>query len=189
VVRGFYEQGPDGPLPGSPVAKVRSLGDLDATLGKHDNVLPAVELDGSAPFEKWPAAVTGSGVGSYALVFASNVVHIAPWAVAEGIFAGAAVALRTGGSLIFHGPFKLNGPVPSVAHVLSRPVDVPLPLCIASVDPGVQCCSALPASGASAQPALHLAQFGFRLQVIRMQSCPPNRLSLLSFRLHALLLF
>ena len=43
------------------------------------------------------------------MVFASNVVHIAPWAVAEGIFAGAAAALRPGGSLVFHGPFRRDG--------------------------------------------------------------------------------
>ena len=29
VVRGFYEQGPDGPDPGYPVKKARSLADLD----------------------------------------------------------------------------------------------------------------------------------------------------------------
>ena len=82
---------------------------LDAAMSKCSNVLPAVELDGSTPFESWPAAVTESGRGSYAVVFASNVVHISPWAVAEGIFAGAAAALRRGGSLVFHGPFKQNG--------------------------------------------------------------------------------
>ena len=36
----------------------------------------------------------------------SNVVHIAPWAVARGIFSAASVALRPGGALVFHGPFK-----------------------------------------------------------------------------------
>jgi len=89
VVRGFYEQGPDGPEVGHPVAKVRHLGDLDTALEQLENVLSAVEIDASTPFETWPAAVTESA-GSYALLFASNIVHIAPWAVAEGIFAGAA---------------------------------------------------------------------------------------------------
>ena len=110
VVRGFYEQGPDGPELGHPSLKVRTLAELDAVLGeKFDNVLPAVDLDGSAPWDSWPADVTDSGAGSYALVFSSNVVHIAPWSVAEGIFAGAATALRAGGSLVFHGPFKIEG--------------------------------------------------------------------------------
>jgi hypothetical protein len=62
VVRGFYEQGPDGPELGHPSFKVRKLEDLDAALGdKLANVLPAVELDGSAPFDSWPPAVTESG--------------------------------------------------------------------------------------------------------------------------------
>ena len=70
VVRGFYEQGPDGPEAGHPVQKVRALADLDAALGTSENVLPAVEIDASTPFDSWPAAVTESGAGSYALVFA-----------------------------------------------------------------------------------------------------------------------
>lgn len=114
VVRGFYEQGPDGPEPGHPVAKVRALADLDIALANLENVLPAVEIDASTPFDTWPTAVALSG--SYALLFASNVVHIAPWEVAEGIFAGAAAALRPGGSLFFHGPYRLNGRFVGVGH-------------------------------------------------------------------------
>ena len=114
VVRGFYEQGPDGPEVGHPVAKVRHLADLDTALEQLENVLSAVEIDASTPFETWPAAVTGSGAGSYALLFASNIVHIAPWAVAEGIFAGAAAS---GGSLFFHGPFQsIDGKFVGVGH-------------------------------------------------------------------------
>jgi len=109
VVRGFYEQGPDGPELGHPTQKVRTLAELDAVGEKFENVLPAVGLDGSEPWASWPSAVTQSGAGSYAAVFCSNVVHIAPWTVAEGIFAGAAVALRPGGSLVFHGPFQIDG--------------------------------------------------------------------------------
>jgi hypothetical protein len=110
VVRGFYEQGPDGPDHGHPTVKVRTLAELDAVLcHKLSNVLPAVSLDGSAPWSSWPAAITESGIGSYAVVFCSNVVHISPWGVAEGIFAGAAAALRPGGSLVFHGPYKIDG--------------------------------------------------------------------------------
>jgi SAM-dependent methyltransferase len=116
VVRGFYEQGPDGPDAGHPVEKMRGLADLDTALGGRGNVLPAVELDGSQRFEAWGAAVTASGEGSYALVFCSNVVHISPWSVAEGICAGAGRALRTGGSLVFHGPFKLDGQCVGLGH-------------------------------------------------------------------------
>ena len=86
-------------------------------LAKFGNVLPAVELDASQPFAAWPAAVSApssdsnssGGPGSFALVYSSNVIHIAPWSVAAGIFASAGVALRPGGSLIFHGPFKVKG--------------------------------------------------------------------------------
>jgi len=115
VVRGFYEQGPDGPDAGHPVEKVRSLADLDKALAKFDNVLPAVELDGSKPFTSWPSAVTESA-GLYKVLFCSNVVHIAPWAVAEGIFKGASAALEDGGSLVFHGPFKLEGKCVGAGH-------------------------------------------------------------------------
>ena len=116
VVRGFYEQGPDGPEHGHPVTKVRSLADLDNVLSQFGNVELAVDIDASTPFDSWPPAVTQSGVGSYALLFASNIVHIAPWAVACGLFSGAAAALRPGGSLVFHGPFQLNGMCVGLGH-------------------------------------------------------------------------
>jgi hypothetical protein len=37
------------------------------------------------------------------------VVHIAPWRVAEGLFAGAARYLRADGRLFLYGPFKRDG--------------------------------------------------------------------------------
>lgn len=36
-------------------------------------------------------------------------IHIAPWAVAEGILRGAAEALAPGGLLAFYGPFREGG--------------------------------------------------------------------------------
>jgi hypothetical protein len=42
-------------------------------------------------------------------VFCANVIHIAPWRVAEGLIAGAARALRPDGRLILYGPFKRDG--------------------------------------------------------------------------------
>jgi hypothetical protein len=42
-------------------------------------------------------------------VFCANVVHIAPWRVAEGLFAGAARYLRPDGRLFLYGPFKRDG--------------------------------------------------------------------------------
>jgi hypothetical protein len=42
-------------------------------------------------------------------VFCANVIHIAPWRVAEGLFAGAARYLRPDGRLFLYGPFKRDG--------------------------------------------------------------------------------
>jgi hypothetical protein len=42
-------------------------------------------------------------------VLCCNMIHIAPFAAAEGLFAGAASALRAGAPLILYGPFKRHG--------------------------------------------------------------------------------
>jgi Protein of unknown function (DUF938) len=42
-------------------------------------------------------------------VFCANVIHIAPWRVAEGLLAGAARYLRADGRLFLYGPFKRDG--------------------------------------------------------------------------------
>jgi hypothetical protein len=42
-------------------------------------------------------------------VFCANVIHIAPWRVAEGLFAGAGRYLRADGRLFLYGPFKRDG--------------------------------------------------------------------------------
>ena len=42
-------------------------------------------------------------------IFCANVIHIAPWRVAEGLFAGAARYLRADGRLFLYGPFKRDG--------------------------------------------------------------------------------
>jgi len=39
----------------------------------------------------------------------ANVLHIASWRVAEGLFAGAALNLRLDGRLFVYGPFMRNG--------------------------------------------------------------------------------
>ena len=44
-----------------------------------------------------------------AAVFAANVIHIAPWAVAEGIVAGAGRVLEPGRPLVLYGPFRQDG--------------------------------------------------------------------------------
>ena len=42
-------------------------------------------------------------------MFCCNMIHIAPWAVAEGLFAGAGRYLKAGGGLFLYGPFKRGG--------------------------------------------------------------------------------
>jgi hypothetical protein len=42
-------------------------------------------------------------------MYCGNVIHIAPWSVAEGLFAGAGRHLRADGRLFLYGPFRRNG--------------------------------------------------------------------------------
>jgi len=63
-------------------------------------ILPAVRLDAAA--EDWP-------VDEAAAVFCCNMIHIAPWAAAEGLFAGAGRLLPPGAPLVLYGPFKREG--------------------------------------------------------------------------------
>jgi SAM-dependent methyltransferase len=72
------------------------------------NVRAPLRIDLSDP--AWcPEMADGSGPGRLLAVFCANVVHIAPWRVAEGLFAGAARYLRTDGRLFLYGPFKRDG--------------------------------------------------------------------------------
>ncbi|MEO0682231.1 MAG: DUF938 domain-containing protein [Pseudomonadota bacterium] len=54
---------------------------------------------------EWPAAAPAAPIALYA----ANVVHIAPWTVAEAIFAGAGARLAPGGRLMLYGPFFDQG--------------------------------------------------------------------------------
>jgi SAM-dependent methyltransferase len=72
------------------------------------NIRPPLRIDLSDP--AWcPAMQDGSGPGELLAVFCANVIHIAPWRVAEGLFAGAARYLRADGRLFLYGPFKRDG--------------------------------------------------------------------------------
>lgn len=57
----------------------------------------------------WAAAAEVRALGPLTAVVSMNVIHIAPWSVAEGIVTGAGKALASGGWLIFYGPFAENG--------------------------------------------------------------------------------
>jgi hypothetical protein len=72
------------------------------------NVRPPLRIDLSDP--AWcPEMHDGSGPGPLLAVFCANVIHIASWRVAEGLFAGAARYLGADGRLFLYGPFKRDG--------------------------------------------------------------------------------
>jgi hypothetical protein len=72
------------------------------------NIRAPLRIDLSDP--AWcPPMHDGSGPGPLLAVFCANVIHIAPWRVAEGLFAGAAGYLRPDGRLFLYGPFKRDG--------------------------------------------------------------------------------
>ena len=61
---------------------------------------PPLALDARDP--DWPAAEARA-------VVCINMIHIAPWAAAEGLVAGAGRLLAPGGVLYLYGPFKRDG--------------------------------------------------------------------------------
>jgi SAM-dependent methyltransferase len=72
------------------------------------NVRPPLRIDLSSP-EWFAEAGDGPQAGALLAVFCANVIHIAPWRVAEGLIAGAARYLRPDGRLFLYGPFKRGG--------------------------------------------------------------------------------
>ena len=72
------------------------------------NVHPPRRIDLSDP--AWQLALQAeNGPRDLLAVFCANVIHIAPWPVAEGLIAGAARALQPDGRLFLYGPFKRDG--------------------------------------------------------------------------------
>jgi hypothetical protein len=81
------------------------------------NVRAPLRVDLSDP--AWcPEMKDGSGPGDLQAVLCANVVHIAPWRVAEGLFAGAGRYLRAGGWLFLYGPFKRDGKHTAVSNAV-----------------------------------------------------------------------
>jgi SAM-dependent methyltransferase len=64
------------------------------------NVRPPIRLDVRDPV--WPVARADA-------LFCANMIHIAPWAAAEGLLAGAGRVLPPGGVLCLYGPFAFGG--------------------------------------------------------------------------------
>src|SRR3954454_13242040 len=69
------------------------------------NVRAPLRIDLSDP--TWcPEMHDRRGPDRLLAVFCANVIHIAPWRVAEGLIAGAARYLRADGKLLLYGPFR-----------------------------------------------------------------------------------
>ena len=73
---------------------------IDAWCEGIANVRPALALD--ATTGAWPT-------GPFDLLLCCNMIHIAPWAAAEGLVAGAGRVLSPGGILLLYGPFRRQG--------------------------------------------------------------------------------
>jgi SAM-dependent methyltransferase len=67
------------------------------------NVLPPLALDAAA--SRWPVTQADAIIA----ILAINMIHIAPWAAAEGLIAGAERLLPEGGVLFLYGPFREHG--------------------------------------------------------------------------------
>jgi Protein of unknown function (DUF938) len=72
------------------------------------NVRAPMTIDLTDPV--WCAQMRdGRGPKNLRAVFCANVIHIAPWRVAEGLFAGSGRYLGADGLLMLYGPFKRDG--------------------------------------------------------------------------------
>ena len=82
-------------------ASVEALADIDAhTNGMRACVRPAIVLN--AADTTWPILAADA-------VFCCNMIHIAPWRAAEGLFGGSSRVLADAAPLILYGPFKRHG--------------------------------------------------------------------------------
>jgi SAM-dependent methyltransferase len=81
------------------------------------NIRPPLRIDLSDT--AWcPELHDGSGPGKLLAVFCANVIHIAPWRVAEGLFEGAGRYLRADGRLYLYGPFKRGGKHTAISNAV-----------------------------------------------------------------------
>src|SRR5207248_9424741 len=81
------------------------------------NIRPPLRIDLTDP--EWCSQLhDGSGPGELLAAFCANVVPIAPWRVAEGLFAGASRYLREDGRLFLYGPFKRGGKHTAISNAV-----------------------------------------------------------------------
>ena len=90
-------------LPGDPDAEARASIAAWTAFERLSNVAPPHAID--AAIEGWERAVAEPVVA----VVSINMIHIAPFAAARGLFAGAGRLLGSGGKLFLYGPFSRNG--------------------------------------------------------------------------------
>lgn len=76
--------------------------------GNLPNLRPARRIDLSDPAWRWGDSERVQP-NTLSAIFCANVIHISPWSVAEGLFAGAGRHLKPGGLLFLYGPFKRDG--------------------------------------------------------------------------------
>ncbi len=102
--------------PTDPIDVHRQSIDAWCAEAAHGNVMPAAHLDAMAA--EWRAGEAVLPAAGVAAVLAINVIHIAPWPVAEALFAGAGRHLAPDGRLVMYGPYKRNG-----AHTTQGNID------------------------------------------------------------------
>ncbi len=80
-----------------------NLAGIDAHAAASDcsSILPACRIDVAQPDWAPPQPCDA--------IFCANMIHIAPWTAAEGLFAGAGRLLPQGGPLILYGPYRRDG--------------------------------------------------------------------------------
>ncbi|GLQ05367.1 DUF938 domain-containing protein [Sneathiella chinensis] len=72
-----------------------------------DNLLAPLVLDAAAPV--WPVEAASYEHAPIRVIFNANMIHISPWAVCQGLMAGAGRLLDRGGMLFLYGPYKVGG--------------------------------------------------------------------------------
>ncbi|MGH6716129.1 MAG: DUF938 domain-containing protein, partial [Bradyrhizobium sp.] len=81
------------------------------------NIRPPLRIDLSDP--AWVRTVRDDGGPRELLaLLCANVIHIAPWRVAEGLFTGAGELLQPDGRLFLYGPFKRDGKHTAVSNAV-----------------------------------------------------------------------
>lgn len=86
--------------PSDPDPGARASIDAWAAEAQLPNQRPALVLDATA--QPWPVLAADA-------VVCINMIHIAPWAAAQGLLRGAAAILPPGAPLVLYGPFRQGG--------------------------------------------------------------------------------